>query len=79
MKAPDTPTLDRIAANRGESKAIGDFLDWLKRTAPEASVVSLDIQKLLADYFGIDRAAEERERRALLAHEIDRHARRRRD
>ena len=79
----DTPTLDKIAAVHEQSQAIGEFLRWLlaKETlticryteragfaGSDAYIpVSQSINSMLAEYFEIDLAAAERERRAILA------------
>jgi hypothetical protein len=73
-----TPTLDAMSLVQTQSQAIGEFIDWLagqglaicgsvdgprgERYFPDAR----SIERLLADYFGIDLRAAEEERQAIL-------------
>jgi hypothetical protein len=71
--------LDRMKAVRERSQAIGGFLEWLQSRGyvlcfraegqhpgiPYLPAVK-SIEELLAEYFGIDLDAAERERRAVL-------------
>lgn len=79
---PQTPTLDKVLRIAEQSQRIGEFLDWLgeqgyhiavwqKYSEHPSSGQYLEYtgkrpDDLLHDYFGIDAAAEEREKRALL-------------
>ena len=76
---PVTPTLDKILEHREEADALGAFLDWLQYEKKyflgefnpddpndELTIVHLNPEDILADYFGIDLAAADRERQALL-------------
>jgi len=79
---PDAPECDRLAAVAGESQQIGDFLDWLEERGihlaqwvtpdgyvePRLVTVDRSFTQILADYFDIDLAKVERERRAILTH-----------
>ena len=70
-----TPTLDKMLANKGESQSIGNFLTWLQEQRVELATYCGDqlvlkhfqIEELLAEYFGVDLAQAERERRKILA------------
>lgn len=74
---PSTPELDKMLAVKDKSQAIGEFFDWLvndkgyvlsqyeekdRRLYPTYS----SIEKLLAEFFGIDLKKIEEERRAIL-------------
>ena len=73
-----TPELDRLAAVSDESQAIGEFLEWLQSERnivlaeylnPKAHLLypaNVGIETLLAQYFKIDLAKVEKERRLLL-------------
>lgn len=76
---PPTPMLDRMKAVRERTQAIGEFLEWLQsrgyvlcsRTEGECPDIpylpaAKSTEELLAEYFGIDLDAAERERRAVL-------------
>jgi hypothetical protein len=69
------PEHEKLAKVSDESQAIGEFLDLGRWTLCELrqfeerrdpQLVAVDIQAALAEYFGIDRAALEREKRAML-------------
>lgn len=75
MNYPPTPELDKMLAVNDKSQVIGEFLDWLRNDRdiifakyhkdelyPEYS----SIEKLLAEFFGIDLKKIEEERRAIL-------------
>ena len=71
---PPTPTLDKMQAVHARSQAIGEFLEWLGQQGyviccsgryPPAPA-GKSTEQLLAEYFGIDLEAAERERRAVL-------------
>lgn len=76
MSKPDTPNLDRMAAVRDQSQAIGEFLEWLQGRGYVICEKTSDlypffptlksIEELLADYFEVDLREAEREREALL-------------
>ena len=84
-----TPALNKQANARKKAQVIGEFLDWVhnkkgwrfceaKPPKPgftfEAFLpVACVTERLLAEYFGIDEAAVENERRALLAEMRHRH------
>lgn len=75
-----TPECDKMLAVKLESQAIGSFLDWLSEQGMFISEytkvegyrdeqpwpVSKSIEQWLADYFEIDLAKVEKERRAIL-------------
>lgn len=75
---PQTPVLDKMQAVHSQAQTIGEFLDWLGRrgyvicrcgegAGPFPYVpAGRSTEELLADCFGIDLDAAERERRALL-------------
>lgn len=79
MSAQYTPNIDKMLEVQESSQAIGEFLEWLSeqridlcsvipgsghdRWAP----ITKGREELLADHFGIDLNAVERERRAILA------------
>lgn len=74
---PPTPELDKMKSVHNQSQCIGEFLDWLfhekHRTIAEVpegmdewQPVGGSIEKILAEYFEIDLAKIERERRAIL-------------
>lgn len=76
---PQTPMLDKMKAVREQSQVIGEFMEWLWsrgyvlcRPVGEGYssipyLPALDsIEDLLADFFGVDLGAAERERRAVL-------------
>lgn len=79
---PPTPECDRMIAVSEESRTISDFLDWLGPHGMllaeyvqhpgfrDRSLVpaSRGFDALLAQYFRIDLAKVDRERRALLTH-----------
>lgn len=72
---PACPENEKIAKLQGENKTIGDFLEWL---FDEYTLCSWDkvyeryesnnkgVEKLLADYYGIDLDKVEQEKIALL-------------
>jgi hypothetical protein len=74
----NTPELDKIKAARADTQAAGDFLEWLDEQGIELSKwegglgwgvyeqIDETRESLLARWKGIDLAAAERERRALL-------------
>lgn len=71
---PPTPMLDKMEAVRARSQEIGEFLEWLGQQGyviccsgryPPAPA-GKSTEQLLAEYFGIDLEAAERERRAVL-------------
>jgi hypothetical protein len=79
VSAGKYPQHDKLRAVKRESQAIGEFLDWLQNTrkpsvqlAVNAKDVTLaselwpKIEDLLAEYFGIDRAALELEKLAMI-------------
>jgi hypothetical protein len=66
------PEHEKLLAVNDQSQAIGEFLDYCGYTLCEARgarwyPVGGGITKILADYFDIDLAAIEREKRAMLA------------
>lgn len=75
---PSTPTLDRMLEVKDESRAIGEFLEWLMSMRSLAICdadefgrfypVHLGIEALLAEYYKIDLNEAERERSAILEH-----------
>lgn len=73
--APSAPECERMLAVKDQSQAIGQFIDWLysekkwelcARQEHKLFPVSLNIEQLLAEYFGIDLKKVEEERRAIL-------------
>jgi hypothetical protein len=69
------PEHEKLRAVADESQAIGEFLDGGRWTLCElrefedssrVEFVEVDIQAALAEYFGIDRVALEREKRAMV-------------
>lgn len=71
----ETPTLDKMLAVKDQSRAIGEFLDWLESEGLVLCGHDGDhyvghyesTEALLARHFGIDLDAAEREKRAILA------------
>lgn len=74
----ETPTLDKMLAVKDQSQAIGEFLDWLDDVKGVELVVlshegsgydpfHYSTERLLAEFFGIDLDAADREKRAILA------------
>ena len=74
------PELDKIAKNKEESQSIGAFLDWLqtdkkiifckwdeKVSQHHPTPDYTSIEKLLAEYFGVDLKKAEKERQEILA------------
>ena len=75
-----TPTLDKMLANKDESQAIWNFIEWLGQNkmfianyGTERSErdrifpTHLNIEQMLAQYFEIDLDKAEKERRKILA------------
>jgi hypothetical protein len=87
LQPPATPECDKLLELTDKSQPCGEFLTWLKREkGVELGMRSEDspccrqgylqpshhrIDKLLAEFFNIDLALVEREKRALLAHQRD--------
>lgn len=77
---PPTPEHDKLKKVSGESQAIGEFVDWLRQERGivfcdedkvddvYVPVVPFSIERVLADYFGIDLNKIEQEKVALLDH-----------
>ena len=78
-KELETPMLERMREVQEESQICGEFLEWLqgkfamfeKRTSKEdayyvGSGEYINIEKILAEFFDIDLAQAEREKRLLL-------------
>jgi hypothetical protein len=72
---PATPTLDRMLAVQGQTQPAGQLLDWLEQQGwqivqmgpdGEVRVARPSIERLLAEWQGINLDAAERERRAVL-------------
>lgn len=71
-----TPELEKIQANREKSQTIGEFLEWLQSEKgfqigeydknDRLMPVHHSVEKLLAEFFGINLIEAERERQALL-------------
>lgn len=68
--------LERIAEVSSASQEIGEFLDWLKRRgivfaeydrAEKMREVCKPIEVWLAEYYGVDLAKAERERKQILS------------
>lgn len=81
---PAFPEHAKLAAVKGQSQAIGDFLEWLSGGRPDGPVflcerrpgveidniwapITASADRLLAEYFGIDPAKLEQEKRMILA------------
>jgi hypothetical protein len=75
-----TPVLDKMLANKAESQAVGNFLNWLQENSMfiagygkergDRDMIfpdGLSIEELLAAYFDVDLAEAERERCKILA------------
>lgn len=74
---PEAPECEKLVAVADESHKMGAFLDWLEqryelctreRDSDRLWPAYFDKERLLAEYFKIDLAKVEQERRALLAH-----------
>lgn len=76
----ETPTLDKMLANKAESQAIGNFIEWLGERGyviaqygderPHRDTlmpVHKNTETMLAEYFEIDLDKAEKERRKILA------------
>jgi hypothetical protein len=72
---PNTPVLNKLKEVHEQSQLIGEFLDWLQLEKHVHFVVyengqpyvpNYTVDSLLHEYFGIDPAEEEKERRAVL-------------
>lgn len=72
-----TPECDKLLKVSEKSQSIGQFLDWLENekefaicehyeTDGDYIPVSINIERLLAEYFGIDMEKVEKERRKIL-------------
>lgn len=79
MKHPATPELDKQheAIEHGAAHRIGEFIDWLREqgyilakydAVDDLYDTNMPPKDLLADYFKIDLAKIEQEKRALLDH-----------
>ena len=79
MIATPTPALDKMLAVINDLRAILEFLAWLDEQRITLAMryeampddvrlypIQRGTEQLLADYFGVDLGATERERRALL-------------
>ncbi len=77
MDKPLTPNLDKMLEIKNESQAQGEFLEWLQaekgivlcRYVPNHEFpvhASFVLNRVLAEYHGIDYDGMEREKRALL-------------
>lgn len=81
MTSPTYPEHEKMGKIADKSQAIGEFLEWATaerglhlaeyRTFEDAdrevlTVVYTPVQELLAEFFGIDLTAIEREKRAML-------------
>lgn len=84
MNKIETPTLDKMLEIQEQSQLCGEFLEWLEskyamfelRTAREnpqyiGTGDYIDAEKLLAEFFGIDLAEAERERKAIIEMEVN--------
>jgi hypothetical protein len=61
------PEHEKLKEIQPKSQAIGDFLEWMKAEFPkETRLPPYSIPFLLAEYFEIDEAELEREKRAML-------------
>lgn len=72
---PKTPALNKMQSVKDKSQLIGEFLDWLPHNNRAIGLFDKhgamchdhqSIESLLAEYFGIDLKACEKERRAVL-------------
>jgi hypothetical protein len=72
---PATPTLDRMLAVQGQTQPAGQLLDWLEEQGWQIAMLDdygqvrvsrPSIERLLAEWQGINLDAAERERRAVL-------------
>lgn len=89
MSKINTPTLDRMVEIQEQSQLCGEFLEWLqnkytmfdkkiKRESPFMDVMRdtgdyINIEKILAEFFGIDLEEAEREKELLLELETNKH------
>lgn len=81
MKSVPMPECDKMLAVKDKSQAIGEFLEWLqgeqevtlaaygteRNTRNRLFPIQTTTEAMLADFFGINLAKVEQERRALLA------------
>lgn len=72
---PATPTLDRMSAVQAQTQPAGQLLEWLEEQGwqivqfgewDQVRVTRPSIERLLAEWQGINLDAAERERRAVL-------------
>lgn len=77
---PQYPQCAKLASVADESANIGEFIEWLEskgimlghnvqfeeRSRPEFVPISTPTEKLLADFYGIDLVALEKEKREIL-------------
>lgn len=82
VKQPHTPELDKMSALRPKAQVIGEFLDWLRDERGYSITefredddddeggrywpVTAGIEKLLAEFLGLDLNKIEKERQAIL-------------
>lgn len=59
------PEHDKLIKVRQEAQAQGEFLDWV--CEKEGIQLETSIRELLAEYYGVDLAEFEAEKRAMLA------------
>lgn len=75
------PEHEKLAAVRGLSQAVGEFLEWAEQVhgavlaqyrdtelwgTPGMGPITIPVERLLAEHFGIDLDAIEAEKRAML-------------
>ena len=66
IEKPETPELDKMAAVRGQSQIIGNFLEWFYLEGYDATIWMEKTEELLSKYFKIDQNKVEQERRLIL-------------
>lgn len=66
---PATPECEKMCRVREDSQKLGTFLEWLQSSHPRENVTAFNIERILAEYFEIDRDAAELEKRKLLAYQ----------
>lgn len=63
-KYPEHAKLDKV---KGESQAIGEFLDWYRgKAADDEGYYGAPTERLLAEYFGVNLKILEKEKRQML-------------
>ncbi len=84
MEKPNTPNLDKMLEIQDKSQICGEFLEWLQKkyamfrldiSRPDpfyhGSGDYINIEHILAEFFGIDLTLVEQERHAIIQYEMN--------